>query len=475
MKKQIVLALSALLCISLLAACGQKQPADAPSAQPESGAAVTEEAGGTKADEAAAEGETVEGETAEDEAAEDETAKDETAKEDASAEDDTAAAEEENTAEARTFAVSDAVLNSVSFADAERVPVYDAEHGVVSDLFPGASAVYTMPEDFAAGTYDIYLEVGRSVFPYGSTPFGISVNGGPQEVLPIPYEGASEEDGTNLWDTGVFAAATNIDLKAGDTVAVIAKDGLAFSAGVTLIPQLGGLILAPNHEPVPVGYGEPAVAPLETADESDPLSGKDILWVGSSVTYGQAAGGYSMADYIADSHPATRCYKYAISGTTLVNDGDKPGSYVERIQEVDKDLNVDLVVIQLSTNDATNGKPMGEVSDSTSMDDFDVTTITGAEEFLIAYAKETWDCPVYFYTGSYYESEEYAMMVAGLYDVCDKWDAGVVNLWEQEDMRAVRGTETYDVYMSDPIHPTREGYVEWWGPKFEEVLAEALK
>ncbi len=470
MKKRIVLALTALLCVGLIAACGQKKTDS--SAQPDSTPATEETAAEETGEKAEEETAAATEETATEEAAAEETT-DETAAETTSEEDAAeTAATEENGAEARTFAVTDAVLNSVNFADAERVPVIDEEHGVIAELFPGASVVYTMPEDFAAGTYDIYLEVGHSAFAYGCTPFGISVNGGPQEVLPIPFEGASEENGTNLWDTGVFAAATNIDLKAGDTVAVIGKDGFAFSGGISLLPQMGGLILTPNHEPLPVGYGEGEVAALEQADESDPLSGKDILWVGSSVTYGQAAGGYSMADYIADNHPATRSYKYAISGTTLVNDGDKPGSYVERIQEVDKDLHVDMVIIQLSTNDATNGKPMGELSEGTSMADFDVATITGAEEFLIAYAKETWDCPVYFYTGSYYESEEYAQMVEGIKAVCDKWDAGLINLWDQQDMRDLYDTEQYHVYMSDPIHPTREGYTEWWGPRFEEALQQ---
>ena len=56
---------------------------------------------------------------------------------------------------------------------------------------------------------------------------------------------------------------------------------------------------------------------------------------------------------------------------------------------------------QLSTNDATTKKELGQISKGFDQPDFDTKTITGAEEFIIWYAQETWNCPVIFYTGSY--------------------------------------------------------------------------
>ena len=35
-------------------------------------------------------------------------------------------------------------------------------------------------------------------------------------------------------------------------------------------------------------------------------------------------------------------------------------------------------------------------------------TVAGSIEFIIAYAKEKWNCPVAFYTGTRYDSEAYA-------------------------------------------------------------------
>ena len=89
---------------------------------------------------------------------------------------------------------------------------------------------------------------------------------------------------------------------------------------------------------------------------------------------------------------------------------------------------------------------------------------------MIAFAKQTWNCPVVFYTGTYYESAAYASMVKLLLDIRDKWDIGVIDLWNDAEMTALYGTELYSKYMRDAIHPTAFGYKEWWAPKFKEYI-----
>ena len=74
-----------------------------------------------------------------------------------------------------------------------------------------------------------------------------------------------------------------------------------------------------------------------------------------------AGGHYSMVDAIEDNHPGTVCEKYAISATTLVNQSDD--SYVARLKLIPKDRTPDLIVVQLSTNDATTNKPFGEIAE----------------------------------------------------------------------------------------------------------------
>ena len=136
-----------------------------------------------------------------------------------------------------------------------------------------------------------------------------------------------------------------------------------------------------------------------------------------------------MADEIAANHSATS-YKYTISGTTLADcktasslptDGNgSHGSYVERLKQLDTSRKYDLFIVQLSTNDATAGIPMGEISKSKELSDQDTATVIGAMEYIIAYVEENWDCPVMFYTGTKYDSEQYAQMVDDLLKLQEK-------------------------------------------------------
>lgn len=210
------------------------------------------------------------------------------------------------------------------------------------------------------------------------------------------------------------------------------------------------------------------------------LSGKNFLFLGSSVTKGQASQGTSFVEYM-EARDGIAATKEAASATTLVDEwsvfgfigyGDG-GSYIKRLKKIDTGNSYDCVVVQLSTNDATTMKPLGNVSDSQNMEDFDVSTVVGAIEYIIAYSKETWDCPVVFYTGSYYENETYAEMVELLYQIQGKWDIGIIDMYTNEEFNNI-DEETYNLYMWDAIHPTKAGYLEWWTPYMEECLEEII-
>ncbi len=210
------------------------------------------------------------------------------------------------------------------------------------------------------------------------------------------------------------------------------------------------------------------------------LTGKTILFLGSSVTYGAAAEGQSFVE-LFEKLDGVHAIKEAKSGTTLVDklsffaliafgNGE---SYVKRLKKLDPSAQVDCVVCQLSTNDATMKLPLGAVSASREPADFDTKTVTGAMEWIIRYCEDTWGCPVVFYTGSCYESPEYAAMVDRLQELRQKWNIGVIDLYTDEDFNRI-DAEHYDFYMYDNIHPTKAGYVEWWFPKMEAELIRCL-
>lgn len=191
------------------------------------------------------------------------------------------------------------------------------------------------------------------------------------------------------------------------------------------------------------------------------ISDKTILFLGSSVTYGSAAGGVSFADLMAREY-GCRAVKEAVSGTTLVDAG--ADSYVARMQRMDASLKADLFICQLSTNDASQKKPLGEPDGR-----MDTSTVAGAIEFIVDYARRTWNCPVAFYTNPRYESEAYADMVGLAKKCARKYGFEIISLWDDEKFNAISEAQRAK-WMADPIHPTPEGYREWWLPVFAQAV-----
>lgn len=197
---------------------------------------------------------------------------------------------------------------------------------------------------------------------------------------------------------------------------------------------------------------------------SDALRGKTILFLGSSVTYGSAAGGVSFVEMLAEAC-GCRTIKEAVSGTTLVDTGED--SYIARMKRMECGR-ADLFVCQLSTNDASQGLPLGALDSRA-----DCATVAGAMEYIIDYARRTWRCPVAFYTNPRYESDAYARMTA-LLDACaERYGVEIIDLWDDPGVNAL-APEQRARYMSDPIHPTLEGYRALWLPLFERRLSEIL-
>ena len=198
----------------------------------------------------------------------------------------------------------------------------------------------------------------------------------------------------------------------------------------------------------------------------NPLNGKHIVFLGSSVTYGAASNGVSFVDFLAEK-TGCRVTKEAVSGTMLVDDA--PDSYICRMRKLNPEMKVDLFVCQLSTNDATQMKELGEACRTYDMDDFDTLTVAGAIEYIIAYARKTWKCPVAFYTSPRYDSARYAAMVGLLQTIRRKWDIALIDLWNDSIFNDITAGQR-SRYMADPIHPTREGYLEWWTPYLKRII-----
>lgn len=121
--------------------------------------------------------------------------------------------------------------------------------------------------------------------------------------------------------------------------------------------------------------------------ENSPVQDKNFFILGSSVAYGAASFEQAVGEYLC-TRLDMNLTKEAVSGTTLVNDGDQ--SYVARLQKPEyAKEKYDFFLCQLSTNDATKKLPLGQISTSTNLKDFDTSTVTGAIEYIVCYAKQT--------------------------------------------------------------------------------------
>ena len=215
-------------------------------------------------------------------------------------------------------------------------------------------------------------------------------------------------------------------------------------------------------------YRPENVAPVENS----PLSGMNLCFLGSSVTEGGCLAGNLLCGVHCRSqqlHLCQRgCRRHHIWPTN-----DKT-SYIQRmLHNIDPNAQFDAFICQLSTNDASNAIPLGEISSSRNLEDFDTKTVLGALEYIIVYADTTWHCPVVFYTGTQYDSPAYGKMVEQLLKLQEKYEIGVIDLWNDAEMNQV-SEEDYKLYMFDGIHPTQAGYLNWWTPKMEAYLYDYL-
>lgn len=208
-----------------------------------------------------------------------------------------------------------------------------------------------------------------------------------------------------------------------------------------------------------------------TFNASSPLVGKQIAFLGSSVTYGFAAKGKSFVDYL-QTRDGVWASKSAISGTTLA--GLEAGGYLDRLKhDFSKDGHYDLFVCQLSTNDNRHGKPLGKITSNNQRDNFDTSTTLGAIEEVCRYVGAHFDCPLVFYTCLQNDPDDkYDHLVDQLKQLQAKWGFTIIDLFHNQGLLA--STAAHPDAMFDDVHPTQEGYLKIWLPVFEQELTAIL-
>ena len=193
-------------------------------------------------------------------------------------------------------------------------------------------------------------------------------------------------------------------------------------------------------------------------------------FLGSSVTYGSATNGISFVEEV-EKTLGYNVLKEAVSGTTLVDNG--ASSYIARMKTLPTENAVNRLIVQLSTNDVTQNIAFGELSSSYEIASFNTSTVIGAIEYIIAYAKQTWGADVVFYTNHKYNNNRYNALVNELYKVQEKWGIGIVDFFNYAEMEKL-DTDTLNSYKADDIHPNVNGY-KWMGQVFSEYIQNSLE
>ena len=104
-----------------------------------------------------------------------------------------------------------------------------------------------------------------------------------------------------------------------------------------------------------------------------PWEGKNFGIIGDSFT---APG--TWCGIMADNLKAANCWNKAVSGANFGDVDGVPKTAYEQAQElVSAGNTLDVVLITMGTNDANNGRTMGEIVESNSISDFDLSTYTG--------------------------------------------------------------------------------------------------
>ena len=239
----------------------------------------------------------------------------------------------------------------------------------------------------------------------------------------------------------------------------------------TILQGTGTLISLIKNTPNIIKGNKDEFGPNESyLDKNSNLNNKRILFLGSSITYGAAAKGNSFVAFLNKEY-GVDTIKEAQSGTTLA--GKQKSSYVERLKSnVSADNKLDAFVCQLSTNDARFNKPIGSISESYSINDFDTETIIGAIEFIISYIKENWDCPIVFYTCIRDKDPYYEFLINKLLEIKNKWDIHIIDVWGDKIINKLAKDDK--TMMADDAHPTQKGYRYLYTPIFSEKLNDIL-
>ena len=364
---------------------------------------------------------------------------------------------------------------TVKFADVKKCSTGKTYYFKVQAYMSGAKSQFS------------YVKTGKAVPAKPKVKLSAVEALAPRTHIDADYEKVAGASGYEIWRSGSKSGKyTKLDTVSAKTLKytdTTAKENTTYFYRVRAYRKVSGKkVYGPYSSVKSITYvrlagNEAQYNAANVAKAGPDLSGKSFFFLGSSVTRGRGGEGQSFADQLAVRNGLT-AVKEAVDGTTLVT--TYANSYIERMKNLPKAA-PDALVCQLSSNDSRikvipiGGEP---IPGKYSQQDFDQETVTGAIEYVIAYARDTWGCPVVFYTlpkfsSDVFDDQKYGKMVTQLNQVQakwkDEWPVYVLDLWNDAQVNAKLASNP-ELYMSDAIHPTKAGYLDLYTPGMADLL-----
>lgn len=209
------------------------------------------------------------------------------------------------------------------------------------------------------------------------------------------------------------------------------------------------------------------------------LNDKTVLIEGDSIMYGYGSNGEGIGEILRDRY-GFRLYKNAISGSTL--------AYVEGTENIrNRIVNgvkkpYDYIILDGGYNDYGKSLPLGSLmSESYPYASApDATTVIGAMELIFQHIKKNYPkTKIYFVTPHkvnrvWVQVNSLNLTFKDYYDalisVCNLYSVPVIDLWNESGLTTYFSEMKVFTKDNDGLHPTKEGYEEFYLPVFQKSL-----
>ena len=220
--------------------------------------------------------------------------------------------------------------------------------------------------------------------------------------------------------------------------------------------------------------GNSEAAEGEIIVQESVLNGKSALFVGDSICYGSqdTATERGWAGRIAKYYGLAYYTNNGVSGASLSTARWREnGNASSKVQgkilfQVTQEASYyyDYIVLHGGVNDAWDSYPVGEMTDSFNVEDFDVSTYAGALEELFYYTTKQHPTARIGYLMNFYapactngrvgDMSEYFAVGK---QICEKWNMPYFDMYNNAEITAALKFDTKE-YTNDYIHPIASGY-----------------